>query len=73
MSAQRTNTSRKTDLETASLQEDSARAERRQKLPEEGTVAPAGRRTEETVGVVDSIAEALELATAEGTRQQVRP
>eukprot|EP00891_Asterochloris_glomerata_P007696 jgi/Astpho2/7696/e_gw1.00115.7.1_t len=50
--------------------EDSARAERRQKVPEQGAVGPAGRRTEETVGAVDSIVEALELAAAEGTRQQ---
>lgn len=38
---------------------------------EEGSVAPAGRKTLETLGAADSITEALEMAANEVQRQQV--
>lgn len=38
---------------------------------EEGSVAPAGRKTLETLGAADTISEALEMAANELQRQQV--
>ena len=38
---------------------------------QEGSVAPAGRKTLETLGAADSIAEALEMAASEKKRHEV--
>ncbi len=38
---------------------------------QEGSVAPAGRKTLETLGAADSIAEALEMAANERKRHEV--
>lgn len=39
---------------------------------QEGSVAPAGKKTLETLGAADSIAEALEMAANEQKRHEVR-
>ena len=38
---------------------------------QEGSVAPAGRKTLETLGAADSVAEALEMAANERKRHEV--
>ena len=53
------------------LQGPSGRSNKGGEGVQEGSVAPAGRKTLETLGAADSIAEALEMAANERKRHEV--
>ncbi len=53
------------------LQGPSGRSNKGGEGVQEGSVAPAGRKTLETLGAADSIAEALEMAANEKKRHEV--